>query len=274
MQAVSDSAFQQLRALPVPALREQIRTGRYNSHTGGLGSGKLQTNLVILPAQYALDFMRYCQRNPKPCPLVGVSETGDPMMRTLGDIDIRTDVPSYNIYRNGTLADTVFDITDLWQDDLVSFALGCSYTFEHALQAEGISVRHVEQNKTVPMYLSNIQTVRAGPFGGGTVVSMRPVASENLRRVIDLCRTFPLAHGAPVHVGDPTEIGIKSLDHPDWGDLPDVRAGEVPVFWACGVTPQNAVMQAGLPFCITHTPGRMLITDIAEDAEVPVMQAA
>lgn len=274
MNSVSASEYQQLRALSVPALRQRIRQGQYNSHTGGLGSGMLQTNLAILPEQYALDFMRFCQRNPKPCPLVGVSETGDPMMRTLGDIDIRTDVPSYNVYRNGQLDSTVNDISDLWQDDLVAFALGCSYTFERALEAAGISVRHIDQNKTVPMYRTSIETSPAGPFGGGMVVSMRPIAEQDVDKVFDLCRRYPLAHGAPVHAGDPAQIGIASLPDVDWGDPPDMRAGEVPVFWACGVTPQNAVMRAALPFCITHTPGRMLITDVSEKAEVPVLEAA
>lgn len=274
MSEASTVSFEQLRQTPVAQLREIIRSGQYTSHTGGLGAGKLQANLAILPEKYALDFMRFCQRNPKPCPLVGCSETGDPMMHTLGDIDIRTDIPSYNIYRDGKLDSSVPDITDLWRDDFVAFALGCSYTFEDALSAAGIPMHHVDNNKTVAMYRTTIETSRAGPFGGGTVVSMRPIKAGDVAAVERMCRQFPLAHGAPVHIGDPSAIGVSDVMKPDWGDQPDMGEGEVPVFWACGVTPQNAIMLAGLPICITHTPGRMLITDVPEDAEVPVLMAA
>ncbi len=264
--------YSELRTMDVTVARKFIRDASYRGHTAGLAAGKLQTNLVILAEEYALDFMRFCQRNPKPCPLVGVSETGDPMLRTLGlDIDIRTDAPAYNVYRDGALIESRNDISELWSDDLVTFALGCSYTFEDALINAGISVWHIEQNKTVPMYRSNIKTVSAGPFGGNMVVSMRTIPGDKVEQVIGISRRYPLAHGGPVHVGDPAAIGIDDLYQPDWGDLPSAVDKSVPVFWACGVTPQNALMRAKLPFSITHKPGHMLITDVDEQAEVPII---
>ncbi|MEM7720389.1 MAG: putative hydro-lyase [Pseudomonadota bacterium] len=264
---------QQLRSSSIKDVRTGIRAGRYASHTAGLGSGYLQTNIVILPEAYALDFMRYCQRNPKPCPMVGVSDTGNPMMFTLGnDIDIRTDLPAYNVFRNGILSESVTDITALWGEDLVAFALGCSFTFEKALQDAGIPLWHIDNDTTVPMYRSNRQTVGAGPFTGPMVVSMRSIATEMQGEAIRISRRFPLAHGAPVHVGDPADLGISDIAMPDWGDPAPVEAGQVTAFWACGVTPQAAIEAAQVPLCITHKPGHMLITDIPEDADVPVLQ--
>ncbi|MCB1332150.1 MAG: putative hydro-lyase [Roseivivax sp.] len=266
---------QELRHQPVAAIRQAIRSGRYRSHTAGLGDGFLQANLVILPESVGLDFMRYCQRNPKPCPLVGVSDTGNPMMMTLGaDIDIRTDVPAYNLYRRGRLEGSTTDICADWTDDMIAFALGCSFTFERALGEAGIPIWHVENNTTVPMYRSSIDTVPAGPFHGKMVVSMRAVDAARVDEVIDISRRFPLAHGAPVHVGDPAEIGIADIARPDWGDPAPVLPGQVTMFWACGVTPQVAIEAAGVPLCITHKPGHMLITDVPEDAEVPVLAPA
>jgi uncharacterized protein YcsI (UPF0317 family) len=254
------------------ATRAAIRSADYCSQTAGLGLGRLQTNLAIVPERYALDFMRYCQRNPKPCPLVGVSETGDPMLPTLGaDIDIRSDVPAYNIYRDGQWAEGCHDISDFWQDDFVSFALGCSFTFENALTQAGVPMWHIIHNTTVPMFKTNIATVPAGPFRGPMVVSMRAIDADRVDEVVAICRRFPLAHGAPIHVGDPAQIGIADIGRPDWGDAAPVEAGQVPVFWACGVTPQAAIEAAKLPICITHKPGHMLITDVSEDAEVPVL---
>jgi uncharacterized protein YcsI (UPF0317 family) len=253
-------------------VRAAIRSGQYRSHTAGLGAGYLQANLAILPEDNALDFMRYCQRNPKPCPLTGVSDTGNPMMFTMGrDIDIRSDVPAYNVYRDGRLAKSVTDITDLWRDDLVVFALGCSFTFENALQKAGVAMWHIDNDQTVPMFRSGIDTVPSGVFAGKMVVSMRAVDADRIDEVIAISRRYPLAHGAPVHWGDPAEIGIGDIAHPEWGDPAPVAEGQVPVFWACGVTPQVAIENAKLPFCITHKPGHMLITDVAEDAENPVM---
>lgn len=265
------TSHQVLRQQPLPDVRAAIRAGAYRSHTAGLGPGFLQTNLAILPERFALDFMRYCQRNPKPCPLVGVSDTGDPMMMTLGEnIDIRRDVPAYNVYRNGTLDGTTEDISELWTDDLVAFALGCSFTFERALAEAGIPQWHIDNDTTVPMFRSSIQTVPAGPFSGEMVVSMRAIDRKDVDRTIALCRQFPLAHGAPIHWGDPAAIGIRDVSQPQWGDPAPIGDGQVPMFWACGVTPQVAIEKAGVPLCITHRPGHMLITDIPEDAEVPV----
>ncbi|OED50955.1 putative hydro-lyase [Leisingera sp. S232] len=264
--------YQTLKHSDPQALRAAFRSGRYHSHTAGLGQGLLQANLAILPEAHALDFMRFCHRNPKPCPLTAVSDTGNPRMFTLGrDIDIRTDVPAYNIYRNGQLDATAGDISDLWRDDLVAFALGCSFTFEHAIQRAGIPLWHIDKNQTVPMFRSSIETVPAGPFGGAMVVSMRSIPKDRLEEVTEISRRFPLAHGAPIHCGDPAEIGIMDIAQPDWGDPAPVGPGEVPVFWACGVTPQVAIEAARLPLCITHKPGHMLITDVPENAESPIL---
>ena len=267
-----DAGYESLKTLDSGAVRAAIRAGAYRSHTAGLAPGVLQSNLAILPEEYALDFMRYCQRNPKPCPLSGVSDTGNPMMSTLGgDIDIRTDVPAYNIYRNGVLDATVDDIIAEWRPDFVAFALGCSFTFEHALIQSGIRLWHVDNNSTVPMFRSNVDTVPAGPFSGKMGVSMRAVPEDRVVEVVEISRRFPLAHGAPVYWGDPAGIGVTDVSKPEWGDPAPVGPGQVPMFWACGVTPQVALEAARLPLCITHKPGHMLITDVAEDAEVPVL---
>ena len=262
-----------LKNADVAQVRAAIRGGDYTGHTAGLGAGYLQTNVVIMPEAYALDFMRFCQRNPKPCPLTGVSDTGNPMMQTMGqDIDIRRDVPAYSIYRDGVLNGSASDISNLWQDDMVAFALGCSFTFEHAVQAAGIPLWHIQNNTTVPMFRTSVQTVPAGKFGGPMVVSMRAIPQDRVDEVTRISRRYPLAHGAPVHVGDPGKIGITDVAHPQWGDPAPIGPGEVPVFWACGVTPQVAIEEAKLPLCITHKPGHMLITDVPEDAEVPVLR--
>lgn len=264
--------YEALKNRRLVEVRAAIRSGSYRSHTAGLGRGHLQANLAIMPEAYALDFMRYCQRNPKPCPLTGVSDTGNPAMFTMGrDIDIRTDVPAYNVYRDGRLADTVEDISDIWQDDFVVFALGCSFTFEHALQKAGVALWHIDNDKTVPMFRSSIETVPAGPFRGKMVVSMRAIPKQRIAEVVEISKRYPLAHGGPVHWGNPADIGITDLSKPDWGDPAPVPESHVPVFWACGVTPQVALEAAQMPICITHKPGHMLITDVAEDAEVPVL---
>lgn len=253
-------------------VRAAIRTGAYSGHTAGLAAGKLQCNLAILPERYALDFLRFCQRNPKPCPLVGVGDTGNPMLPTLGaDIDIRTDVPKYRVFRDGTLSDEVTDISHVWADDLVTVALGCSFTFENALLRHNIPVRHIEDAKNVPMFRSSIALSPAGPFGGQMVVTMRPIPLAQIDQARDISAKFPHAHGAPIAIGDPHAIGITDLGQPDWGDAVDIKDGEIPVFWACGVTPQNVLLDAGLPVCITHSPGHMLIADVAEDAETTIL---
>lgn len=248
----------------VDQVRAAIRSGAYGGQTAGLATGKLQANLVILPETHAAHFEKFCHLNPKPCPLVGKTDVGNPLWKPLGDIDIRTDVPRYNIYKNGILDHSVTDITDLWEADWVAFALGCSFTFEAALLRAGIPVAHIKANRTVPMYRTNIETKPAGPFNGGMVVSMRLVAEHQIELAQETSAKFPWAHGGPVHVGDPAEIGIADLSSPDWGDPP--LGDGLPVFWACGVTPQNALANAKLPIVVTHTPGHMLITDI-EDTE-------
>lgn len=251
--------------MDLPAQRRMIREGRYNGHTAGLAKGNLQCNLAILPAGLADDFHTYCRLNPKPCPLAGVSRIGEPAIARLGaDVDIRVDAARYNIYRHGVLERQVNDLHAYWRDDLVAFAIGCSFTFENALRKAGIAMRHIDSNVTVPMFLSSIETAPCGPFKGGMVVSMRPIAENRIGEVFDICGKFPLAHGAPVHVGDPAEIGISDLDAPDWGEAVAFGPGEVPVFWACGVTPQAAIMRSKPPLSITHAPGAMLITDVSE----------
>ena len=255
-------------------VRAHIRCGDYGDHTSGLAKGYLQANLVILDQDFALDFMRFCQRNPKPCPLVGVTDTGSPMMHTLGrNIDIRTDIPSYNIYRDGVLAESRHDIADLWTDRMVGFALGCSFTFEHALIRAGIPVWHMAHDKTVPMFKTTIETNPAGPFAGPMVVSMRAIDRDKVALVTEISGQFPMAHGKPVHIGDPADIGINDIMRPDWGDPAPIGDDQLPVFWACGVTPQAAIMRAKPPLSITHKPGQMLITDIPEDAEIPIIGA-
>lgn len=253
-------------------VRAAIRNGSYDGHTAGLAAGKLQCNLAILPERFALDFLRFCQRNPKPCPIVGVSDSGDPSLPTLGhDLDIRTDVSKYRVFRDGALSEEVTDISDVWSDDLVTVALGCSFTFENALLRHGIPVRHIETGKNVPMYRSGIDLVSAGMFGGQMVVTMRPIPERQVAQAREISARFPQAHGAPIAVGDPAQIGIADLSSPNWGDAVDVKPGEVPVYWACGVTPQNVLLDAGLPICITHSPGHMLIADVAEDAETTIL---
>lgn len=267
---MTDTTSQEkLRSATIDGVRSAIRSGAFSGQTAGLAKGKLQANLVILPAAAATEFEAYCRRNPRPCPLVGMTEPGKPFWSSLGDIDIRSDVPSYNVYRDGVLERKVTDITDLWQDDWVAFALGCSFTFEAALVRAGVKVAHIDANRTVPMYRSNQATMPVGPFGGGMVVSMRLVPDHQIELAQEVTARFPWAHGAPVHVGDPRKIGIADLENPDWGDAP-VGVG-TPVFWACGVTPQNALTRAGLPLVVTHTPGHMLITDI-DDTENAFIQ--
>jgi uncharacterized protein YcsI (UPF0317 family) len=243
--------------------RDEIREGLYTSHTSGIARDHVQGNVVILPQSLAGDFMRYCQRNPKPCPVLAMSEPGDPMLPALGaDIDIRTDVPRYRVWRHGELVDEPVDIRKVWRDDLVTFVIGCSFSFEQALLDAGLAMRHIDQNRNVAMYRTNIATTPAGPFHGPLVVSMRPLRPAAAIRAIQVTSRFPDVHGAPVHIGDPSLIGIADLARPDYGDPVDVLPGELPVFWACGVTPQAAIAQARPELCITHAPGAMLITDL------------
>lgn len=248
---------------PAARARQAIRSGAWTGHTSGLAEGHVQGNVVILPQAQADHFLRYCQRNPKPCPVLAVSEPGQAGLPTLGaGIDIRTDVPRYRVWRHGELAAEPTDVRELWRDDLVTFVLGCSFSFEQALLDAGLPVRHIEQGRNVPMFRTNIATEAAGPFHGPLVVTMRPMRAAAAIRAIQVTSRFPDVHGAPVHIGDPALIGIADLAKPDYGDAVDVRPDELPVFWACGVTPQAAIAQARPEFCITHAPGAMLITDL------------
>ncbi len=250
---------------PAKSVRDAIRAQDYKGHTAGLCSGYLQCNLVILPSDLAGDFQRFCETNPKPCPLVGVSNAGEPGLKALGrNIDLRSDVPRYYIYKDGRLAEETHDISSYWREDSVAFAIGCSFTFEGALAAAGIPLRHVELNRTVPMYRTTVMTTPAGKFGGPMVVSMRPVKQTDLQAVYEICARYPHSHGEPVHVGDPAGIGIADIDAPDWGDSVPIADDETPVFWGCGVTSQVAIETAKPALCITHAPGAMLITEINE----------
>lgn len=254
------------RSFETPAeVRQAARAGLLTGATSGIASGFVQVNLVILPEEQANGFLRFCQANPKPCPVLAVSEPGERQCAMLGgDLDIARDAPSYRVYRNGKLADTLSDVTGVWRDDLVTFALGCSFSFEHALMQNGVPVRHIEEERNVPMYKTSIPLQPAGGFSGNMVVSMRPFLAEFAIRAIQITTRFPQTHGAPVHLGDPALIGIDDLAVPDYGDAVSVGRDEIPVFWACGVTPQQVLMDSGIEFAITHTPGHMLVTDIPE----------
>jgi len=244
-------------------IRKLIRCGSWTSHTSGLASDHVQGNVVILPGALASDFLLYCQRNPKPCPLLAVSEAGDSKLPTLGtDIDICSDLPRYRVWHHGKVIDEPINISSLWRKDLVTFVIGCSFSFEQALLEIGLPLRHIEQGKNVAMYRSNIQTQAAGKFNGPMVVSMRPMKAADAIRAVQVTSRFPDVHGAPVHLGDPKLIGISDLNAPDYGDAVEIMDNEIPVFWACGVTPQAALLQARPDFCITHAPGAMLITDL------------
>ena len=245
------------------AVRQRIRRGEISGHTSGLAPGCVQGNVVILPAVSASDFLRFCQANPKPCPVLAVSEPGDPALPALGaDIDIRSDVPRYRVFRNGKMAEEPTDIGHLWRDDLVTFILGCSFSFEWALREDGLRIKHMDRGSNVPMYRTNIQTTPAGRFHGPLVVSMRPFNPADAIRAIQITSRFPGVHGAPVHIGKPELIGIRDLARPDWGDAMEIAEDELPLFWACGVTPQAVIAEARPDFCITHAPGSMLVTDL------------
>lgn len=247
------------------AIRAECRTGNLSGPTPGLAMGFVQANLVILPREHAFDFLLFCQRNPKPCPLLDVTEPGDPCPSAIATgADIRTDLPAYRVWRNGELVDEPMDIRRLWQDDFVSFLIGCSFTFESALLDARLPVRHIEQGVNVPMYVTNRPCRAAGRFRGPLVVSMRPMQPEQAIEATRICSRFPRAHGTPVHWGDPAAIGVADVKTPDYGDPVEIRPGEVPVFWACGVTPQAALMRSKLPLAITHKPGHMFLTDLRD----------
>lgn len=247
-------------------LRHAVRSGKFHIPTSGYCGPFAQANLVILPKAHADDFLRFCQRNPKACPLLAVGEPGQWDVPALGrDLDLRRDVPGYYVYRDGALAGEPRTLAELWRDDMVAFAIGCSFSFEQMLIEAGIVLRHVAQRKNVAMFRTNIPNQAAGPFAGNMVVSMRPMTPRDAIRAIQITSRFPAVHGAPVHLGDPAAIGIADLARPDYGDAVEILPGDMPVYWACGVTPQEAVRAAGLPLVLTHKPGYMLVTDIRND---------
>jgi uncharacterized protein YcsI (UPF0317 family) len=254
----------------VRSIRKRIRSGEWTASTSGMAPANVQGNVTILPREFAADFLRFCQLNPKPCPLLGVSEAGDARLPMLGDIDIRTDVPRYRVFENGVCVDEPFDLARWWRGDLVAFVLGCSLCFEQALLEAGLRLAHVERGSAVPMFRTTIETAPAGPFRGPMVVSMRPFRPAEAIRAIQVTSRFPTAHGAPVHIGFPEAIGIRDLSRPDFGSPVAVAADQLPLFWACGVTPQAVVEAVKLPFCITHYPGSMLITDM-RNADIAVL---
>jgi len=244
-------------------LRQQIRSGEHTGNTSGFCPGFVQCNMVILPKDWANEFLQFCQKNPKPCPVLGMSDAGSWEIPELAaSLDIRSDLPSYKIFENGEVINEVNDVTEYWRDDLVTFMLGCSFSFEESLIADGLEVRNVTEERNVPMYRTNIPCRSAGRFNGTMVVSMRPFLAADAIRATQICTRFPSVHGAPVHLGDPSLIGIQDINNPEFGDPVTIHEDELPVFWACGVTPQVALEQAKPPFCITHSPGCMLVTDI------------
>ena len=246
---------------------EATRNDKYLKSTSGVAPGYVQTNLAVLPKEYAFDFLLFCQRNPKPCPLLEVMEPGQPEPKILAKgADIRTDIPFYRVYKNGELVEETKNITEHWSDDLVSFLLGCSFTFETAMLNANIPLRHLEQDTTVPMFITNIETTPAGIFSGPMVVSMRPIHKDNLVRAVQVTSRFPATHGAPIHIGNPSEIGIKNINHPDFGEKSEIKKDEIPVFWACGVTPQAVALNSKPSTMITHSPGYMFITNERDES--------
>ncbi|UQS86593.1 putative hydro-lyase [Nicoliella spurrieriana] len=244
-------------------LRHLIRKGDYTNQTSGLCAGYTQANLVILPKALAYDFLLFTQRNPRPCPVLEVSDVGSRKLVDFArDVDLANDFPKYRIYRNGKLASETTSIEDIWSNDLVSFIIGCSFSFESELLAAGIDVRNISEHVNVPMFNTNIKLKSAGVFHGNMVVSMRPIRDELVPTAVQVTANMPKVHGAPIQIGHPEEIGIRDLNHPDYGDTVTVKDGETPVFWPCGVTPQNVIMQTKPPLVITHAPGHMLVTDV------------
>ncbi|MGG0846388.1 putative hydro-lyase [Peribacillus simplex] len=247
-------------------LRAIIRNNELIKPTAGMANGYAQANLAILKKEHAFDFLLFCQRNSKSCPLLDVTEIGSPIPKFAAQSgDIRTDIPKYRIYKYGELVEEVMDISDYWEDDMVGFLIGCSFTFEHALLNNDISIRHIEEDCNVPMYKTNISCVEAGIFHGKMVASMRPIPQKDVVRAAQVTSRFPAVHGGPIHIGDPEAIGISNIQQPDFGDAVTIREGEVPVFWACGVTPQSIAMETKPAIMITHAPGHMFITDIRDE---------
>ena len=251
-------------------VRARIRSGEHDGPTGGLARGYVQTNLVILPEDYAFDFLKFCVRNPKPCPILEVTDVGSPVPLSMApEADLRTDVPKYRVYENGRFTDEPTDIRSYWREDLVSFLLGCSFTFERALLSAGLYLAHLDQERNVPMYVTGRECVPSGPFAGPMVVSMRPYRADEIPLAVAISGRYPMMHGAPVHVGDPETLGVKDLGKPEFGDPIEIGEDQIPVFWGCGVTPQAVAMKVAPSLMITHSPGHMFITDRV-DAEYEI----
>lgn len=245
------------------AFRQLIREGKFTEPTSGYCPGFAQANLIILPKEEAYDFLLFAQRNPKACPLLEVTDVGERLTKYVAkDCDIATDFPKYWIYRDGVKVEEVTDISSYWQDDFVAFVIGCSFSFESEMIDAGIEIRHNTMGCNVPMYITNIDCVPAGRFSGKMVVSMRPIPSNQLVKTVTVTAALPKVHGSPIHIGDPKEIGITDVAHPDFGDPVEIRPGETTVFWPCGVTPQSIVMNVKPKLAITHAPGHMLVTDV------------
>lgn len=258
--------MKELATLIPREIRAKIRQGGLVRPTAGMAEGYVQANLAIVPKDLAYDFLLFAQRNPKPCPILDVTDVGSPEpKRVAPGADLRFDIPKYRIYKQGILTDEVTDIASYWREDLVAFLLGCSFSFETALLKAGLPIRHIEQNCNVPMYITNIECVPAGAFHGKTVVSMRPMPQEHVIRSVQVTSRFPAVHGAPIHIGNPELIGITDINKPDFGDAVRINPGETPVFWACGVTPQAVAMTVKPDLMITHAPGHMFICDIRDE---------
>lgn len=248
--------------LPVDEARARMRRGEYTGPTSGLAHGHVQANLVMLPEEYAFDFLKFCVRNPKPCPVLEVTDAGSPEPAIMAPgADLRTDLAKYRVYEDGELADEPTDVRSYWRDDMVAFLLGCSFTFETALLEAGLRIAHQDQGRNTPMYETGIECLASGPFSGPMVVSMRPFRPDEIPLVVAISGRYPAMHGAPVHVGNPDSLGVRDLSEPEFGESVKLEEDQTPVFWACGVTPQAAAREARLPLMVTHSPGHMFVTD-------------
>jgi uncharacterized protein YcsI (UPF0317 family) len=258
--------FEQAAGLNAQELRAAIRRREWTEETVGLALGHLQLNLAVVPKSKAYDMLLFCTRNPAPCPVLEVTEPGSPLLRTLAKgADLRTDIPKYRVYKHGELVAETTDITEWWRDDFVGFLLGCSLTFENAMLKAGLPLRHLEANTRIPVYISGIECEPAGEFSGPMVVSMRPIPAHLVPRAVQVTTRYARAHGAPIHIGDPAAIGIKDLDRVDFGDPPVMRPGDVPCFWACGITPQAVAMRVKPDILISHAPEHMFVSDLRDE---------
>ncbi len=261
----------QLREMTPSQARTLIRSGDFRRPTAGASPGFAQANLVILKKELAYDFLLFCQRNPKPCPVLEVTDVGAFEARLTAPLsDLRTDLPLYRVFEHGVLVDEPTDLSRYWRDDFVSFLLGCSFSFESALMEAGLEVRHIAEDRNVPMYVTSIECQSAGVFSGPLVVSMRPYKPKDAIRAVQITSRYPAVHGSPIHMGDPQAIGIRDIHAPEFGDAVTIHPGEIPVFWACGVTPQAAIMRIKPDLVITHSPGYMFVTDL-KDSDLAVI---